>query len=297
MPDGQGMLLKTDGSERIRYTDEVYPIYQRVDVVGVNGNPCVASHWHDDIEMSFIMEGRMWCDINGERVTLETGDCVLINARQLHRDQAPEGESCRYDTAIFHPSILTGANPAVDLCVRRIVTHPCYPYDVFRAANAADRILIEKVKTLMLRVADPTPARLLGTVAAACELLYALIPRLPERSLGQRPDRHLSTVRAMTGFIQEHYAEKITLADIARAGMIGERTVNTLFRKWFSETPLTYLTHYRLEKAAGLLESTDLPITEIALDTGFSDANYFAICFRKQFAMSPTEYRNGRSGA
>jgi len=47
----------------------------------------------------------------------------------------------------------------------------------------------------------------------------------------------------------------------------------------------------RLKKAAELLRTTSLPIIRIAADTGFCDQNYFSVCFKKAFSVSPKEYR------
>ena len=48
----------------------------------------------------------------------------------------------------------------------------------------------------------------------------------------------------------------------------------------------------RLTKAAGLIETTDSSITEIAYSVGFRDAGYFGKCFRKKYGKTPKEYRN-----
>ena len=64
-----------------------------------------------------------------------------------------------------------------------------------------------------------------------------------------------------------------------------------LFRsKYLSQTPITYLTKYRLNKSLDLLFSTDMQVTEISYEVGFSNASYYAETFKKYYHCTPKEY-------
>lgn len=89
----------------------------------------------------------------------------------------------------------------------------------------------------------------------------------------------------MLQFIYSDYAEKLTLKDIATSANISEREALRTFKKTLVKAPFGYLNEYRLSKAKDLLESTDLPITEIAFDTRFSDSAYFEKVFKKIFRL------------
>ncbi len=95
----------------------------------------------------------------------------------------------------------------------------------------------------------------------------------------------------MIGFIQQNYAVKITLADIAAAGAVGQSKCCKLFAKYIGQTPNTYLMQYRLDKSTTLLNSTDMTVTEIANAVGFNGSSYYAEAFRKWYGKSPSEYR------
>lgn len=56
------------------------------------------------------------------------------------------------------------------------------------------------------------------------------------------------------------------------------------------ETPVEYIRSFKLEKAAVLMEKSDLTVSEIAYHTGFSTPNYFARAFKAKFNMLPSEY-------
>ena len=85
--------------------------------------------------------------------------------------------------------------------------------------------------------------------------------------------------------------EKISLSDIANAGGTCKTSCCTIFKKFTNQTPNEYLTDYRLHKSIDLMQNTDMTLTEICYDVGFSGASYFSETFRKVYDMSPTEYK------
>ena len=133
--------------------------------------------------------------------------------------------------------------------------------------------------------------KMIGVLGAGFEILYLLSEHLPKTQEWSHPDRRIPTLRDMVYYIQKHYAEKVTIADICRAGRVGSSTCYDLFKKQMDTTPLNYLTMYRLEKSLELLQNPGLSVTDIAYATGFSGASYFAESFRKIYHLSPTEYR------
>lgn len=92
--------------------------------------------------------------------------------------------------------------------------------------------------------------------------------------------------------IQKNYKKRISLGDIAASGAVGQSKCCKLFAKYLGQTPNQNLTQYRINKSMDLLKTSDLPIIEIAGETGFSGASYYAEIFRKWTGKSPTEYRN-----
>ena len=95
----------------------------------------------------------------------------------------------------------------------------------------------------------------------------------------------------MTGFIQRNYSEKISLNDIAEAGAICRSKCCKIFREFLGKTPVEYLTEYRISKSIELLNTTDMSITDIAVNCGFCGSSYYAETFMKLMKCTPSEYR------
>jgi len=98
-------------------------------------------------------------------------------------------------------------------------------------------------------------------------------------------------VRRVLAYIHENPCRKISLDDLLEQAGMGKTAFLDAFRTVTGTTPLQYIIGQRLENARDFLENTDLPISQIARECGFSDPLYFSRCFRRHFAASPTQYR------
>lgn len=92
-------------------------------------------------------------------------------------------------------------------------------------------------------------------------------------------------------FIHSHYAEPLTLDEIAARFATNRTSLNALFRRACGTSVMAYLNSARMEVAAALLRDTELPIGDIAIRAGFADEAYFSRAFRKRYSLSPLAYR------
>ena len=95
-------------------------------------------------------------------------------------------------------------------------------------------------------------------------------------------------------YIRRHYADRLTVGDVARENQVSESSLYSLFRRYCRCSPITYLNQCRLDVAAQLLLSTNHTVAEIAGMVGFEDYSYFSKCFKRSFLASPSRYRRTR---
>ncbi|MBD0378690.1 response regulator transcription factor [Paenibacillus sedimenti] len=93
-------------------------------------------------------------------------------------------------------------------------------------------------------------------------------------------------------YIEEHYHEACRLTDVAAHVHLNPSYFSASFKKATGESFTSYVTRFRIEKAALLLRNTDMKIFEIAGAVGFDEPNYFTNVFKQRYQMSPKEYRN-----
>ena len=102
--------------------------------------------------------------------------------------------------------------------------------------------------------------------------------------------------KAVLAYIRLHLSDDIRMEDITEDTGYSKSHISELFKADTGRTIREYIAEKRCEKAAELLISTSLPIQDISFRVGYPDNNYFVKVFRKQFAMTPTEFRQKRSG-
>ncbi|QNK55723.1 AraC family transcriptional regulator [Paenibacillus sp. PAMC21692] len=92
-------------------------------------------------------------------------------------------------------------------------------------------------------------------------------------------------------FIHEHYAEAVTMDQLAELLGCSPSYMYRLFKAEIGRSPNEYLIGMRLEQAKQYLMTTELSLQEIALSVGYADVYYFSRLFKKQFGVSPLQSR------
>ncbi|WP_340022786.1 response regulator transcription factor [Paenibacillus sp. FSL K6-1096] len=105
---------------------------------------------------------------------------------------------------------------------------------------------------------------------------------------GGGEDRMMS---AVTGYVREHYQEKLKLQDIAKALHVNPAYLGQRFRKHYGSSFNDFLHEFRIEEAKKLLRRTDMGITEIASRVGYSDADVFTAKFKALNGVTPSGYK------
>jgi AraC-like DNA-binding protein len=95
-------------------------------------------------------------------------------------------------------------------------------------------------------------------------------------------------------YIQQHFAESISVEELARACNLSVSALERRFKKHLKTTPQQYIKEVRLENGKRLLLDTDKPIGTIALETGFADHSHFTRAFSKHFGQPPSHLRPTR---
>lgn len=110
-------------------------------------------------------------------------------------------------------------------------------------------------------------------------------------------DADSEVVKRIADLIRLRHAEALRLPPLAKEAGVTSKRLNDLFRAAYGLNVHAFIIHCRLEAAAARLLSTDLPISDIALDHGFADQSAFTRCFRKFMGQSPGRFRVTRTRA
>ena len=274
--------------ERIQHGETEFPFrFYREDVWEFDFH-CIDWHWHPEVEFVYAERGSITCFIGTEQFILPQGCGLFVNSGVLHRYQAKESVSV--PNIVFSPELLGAKsgriyrkyiNPIVQSEVACILFCPSVDWQ---------REILQCLLHIF-RLQERENAEM-QTVAFLLELWRELFLHAEARLEQKTGDRgRRAQLQVMMQFIHANYNRQITLKEIADSVHISESSALQLFRQGIHRSPVAYLIQYRLKRAADLLVNTNKTVTNIAYETGFSDAGYFCRIFRKNYRQTAMEYR------
>jgi AraC-like DNA-binding protein len=104
-------------------------------------------------------------------------------------------------------------------------------------------------------------------------------------------NKSLLRIAETIAHIERHYSDPISLDELIEMSGMSRRNFLRSFESTMGYSPIKYLIRIRVRQACKLLEREDLPITQIAMQVGFSDSNYFSRQFRTLVGTTPRNYR------
>lgn len=259
----------------VYHVDDKHPRYQMV------------YHWHFECELIRIISGSFPLTINSQIYHLHAGDIVFIQDGMLHGGMP---ENCVYESLVFNMKLLLKDNHICKKQIEAIMNHELLIYQRLPGEDA------------FLRQITDTLFQAMYTKYAGYEFmvqgsLYLLIGFILEHKLyalrtreKEQLSHRLKQLKQVLGYIEEHYAEEITLETLASIAGMNPKYFCRFFRQITQRTPINYLNYYRIECAREQLLTTDTTITEVALNCGFNDISYFIKIFKKYMGITPKQY-------
>ena len=267
--------------------------YLVLDVAGEQSHPKNPGfrmmHWHEDLQFIYVSEGVIEVKTLDHAVRAAAGEGVFINKNVVHT--VAQIENCHYRSFLFPEHFLSfyPGGPAQTLAARMVGNSRLPLILLAPDGDWQDRALslLKKLSSLEDEKSAFYPYEVLCLLTSLwLELLrHAALPGEGRESAAA------ARTRVFLRFISEHYAEPLTLKQLAGSAHVSKSECLRCFKATLRTTPYRYLTRYRLSEAARLLRETDLPIGQISSLVGFAQQSYFGKCFREKTGMSPRAFR------
>ncbi len=134
---------------------------------------------------------------------------------------------------------------------------------------------------------------------AMCMVLLVEMMRLPttHRSTGRGESFDDKTLRSVLTYIDANLDSELTVEALARLSGVVTHRFSRAFKSMVGETPHRFVLNRRVETARSLLQTTSLPIAEIAYATGFSSQSHLTTMLRRQIGVTPAQLRDARPDA
>ena len=246
-------------------------------------------HWHPEIELTLILEGEILYQVNDNSCLLKAGEGLFCNTNVLHAGRHGNSADCSYLSVTFHPRLLYGYNNSLmqNRYMEGILRDPELASIHFKPEVDWQKKVLEQIRKIQRLSADKAEASELKIQIALMEiwlLIYEHVEPGAEEQSGQ--DRDTERIRCIMVYIQEHYAEKITLEELAEQIHLCRSESCRLFKRYMNASIFDYLLDYRVERSLPLLRDDRLDVTQIAGMTGFSNPAYFAKIFRRKISFN-----------
>ena len=156
-------------------------------------------------------------------------------------------------------------------------------------ARKASELLPEVSYDTFLREISLVPHFSETTLSAYVRLMQMFVGKMEAEKLTSNENSSLGSLIKM--YVRDNITRRITLADISYYLHRSTVSITQHFKAEYGMTVMQYVTKKRLEIAVNLLETTLDPIKTVAISSGFEEVEYFSRCFKKNYGITPSEYR------
>lgn len=259
----------------------------------------IPPHWHEEIEFILVEKGRLRIYAESVNLVLEEGAGVFINANILHT-AVNDGAPARIHSVVASPSLIGGNGDSVfwkkflDPLLNDI-SHPfvILERDVPWQAKVLEHI--GKVWTLLAETAPGYEIHARNFLSLVVLELSAHRDNVPSAAMPEKRMVKERRLKTMLEYIHTYYSEDISVVQIAAAASVSKSECLRCFKSGLGVSPMQYVIHHRLKRAAGYLKTTGWPVSEIGMKCGFMEMGYFAARFKEAFGFTPSEYRRRAS--
>lgn len=118
-------------------------------------------------------------------------------------------------------------------------------------------------------------------------------PVASQNPAGIEPLGHATpeSVRRIIAEMERHLEEPLTIPDLCERARLSQRQINRLFARHVGKTPQLYYRDIRLDRARGLVTQTEMPMSEIAVASGFASQAHFSRAYHERFGIQPRSDR------
>lgn len=258
----------------------------------------VQAHIHNYIEIIYALSGKYQILLNNQNYNFSEGDMVLINSNEIHTIFSLSEGSNKYVVVKFEPELLyTNSQSVYEMkYVMPFVLNESTHQKIFFKNEIEHTIIPELIHGINKEYTEKRYGYELAIKANIYHLLLIILRRWNEQNIDLNIDEEINRdmikrIGPIFDYIEENYQHDITALDMAKHCNISYSYFSRLFTRIMKRNFREYLNYVRITKSESLLTSTDLNITEIALQVGFSTSSYYIQQFKLYKDISPKQYQ------
>ncbi|MBO5223561.1 MAG: AraC family transcriptional regulator [Clostridia bacterium] len=245
------------------------------------------AHWHNELEIIRVNEGRFLAHVDNEERIMNKGDILFVDGGCIHRGVP---ENCSYECIVLDLNILRKqTQDAMEKYVSPIVSAQ-KEINCFLTNNSSS--LYASVDKLCTALKNREQYFELTVLSTLYEIIFNLYKegRVQDKTSSKHSaQREIMSI--LLDYIDTHYNEPISLSTLSNLVNMNEKYLCRLFSLYTSKTPIAYINELRIEKACYNMQVKNATVTESAINCGFNDVSYFTKVFKSIKNVTPTQYK------
>jgi len=282
--------------EQITHNAAIFPITYFCDELASLPNWAGPLHWHPDFEIATAVSGVLDFQIGQQHIILEAGDSIFVNGNILHGIKQLSGDiPDPMPNIVFSGAVIAPETSEIyRKYIQPIACCGTLPFILFNQKNGWHNEvnqLVKNVYCLMYEQGQCYEMAVQRGLSSIFEYIFSNFDDLPKSENTRIQINTQIRIQKMLSYIREHYAEAVTLEDIAGAANISRSEAGRCFNTYMGCSPVDALIGHRLQIAHRLIKDTTLTLQEISYSCGFNSVHYFSRRFRQTYGYTPGQYR------
>lgn len=282
--------------EQIPHDGTVFPISYFHDELVTLPNRAGPLHWHPDFEIATAVSGVLDFQVGRQHIILEAGDSIFVNRNMLHGIKQLSGDVPEpMPNIVFSGAVIAPETSAIyKKYIHPIACCDTLPFIVFKHKNSWHNEVNCSVKNIYCQMYEQSQCYEMAVqreLSSIFEYIFSNFEDLPKSETTRIQINAQIRLQKMLSYIYEHYAEAVTLEDIAGSANISRSEAGRCFNTYMGCSPVDALIRYRLQTAHRLLNDMTLTLQEISYSCGFNSVNYFSRRFRQAYGYTPGQTR------
>lgn len=256
-------------------------------------NPEIPWHWHSTAELFYMESGKLEYTTPNGKWVFSAGMGGFLKPNVLHMSrELPSGDKGVQLLHLFEPTLIAGeqGNRMDRKYIRPLAQNSGIEMIVLSPENPSEAALLQKIRQAFV-LSEEEWGYEFRLRQQLTEIWMDLFELARPCMTDEEKDQGDRKIKEMLVYIHEHFAESISVEQIANAAHVSKRVCFRLFQENLHMTPVAYMRSYRLRKACQMLSGSREPVTQVAYACGLGSSSYFGKVFREQFGCTPAEYR------
>jgi AraC-like DNA-binding protein len=290
------ILLDRQLREQIPHDAVTFPITFFSDELASLPDWAGPLHWHPDFEIASAECGVLDYQVGQQHIHLEPGDSIFVNGNMLHGIRQLSGDEPDPMPNIVFSGTLAAPETGViyQKYILPVIGCGTLPFIVFRHDEPDHSEVLRLIGEIYIAFRERDVCfemTVQRNISRIFEYIFRNFDSLPRSEESRIQLTAQIRIQKMLTYIYEHYADAVTLEDIAGAANISRSEAGRCFQTYMNCSPVDALIRHRLQTARRLLNETTLTLQEISYDCGFHSVNYFSRQFKKLYGYAPGRNR------